>query len=359
MKKTVKYLLIVTSIALVVINIYVIINAEQLLSDDVTLFKKIVPEILLKRRLELFAKGGVRSICVGAGFAIVTSILSIYMIAKNQINSRIKIDFLMFLTLFSFFVSRNVYAIILLLINLILLFFTRKRVIFENEEYIGEIPKINRLKPTIKEIICSIILVIIYFVFYLYQVGFPESEIGRKIYIIIAIIVTFIWAIFSFKRVLIRDSKLLFKNFKEYGNCILKIVKKYILFIVITAVIAITLTNQATSVNQEGLEKMPLLKVFILAVFFAPVVEESIFRGTLRYFVKNKIAFIIISGIIFGFLHVLSEANLVNAILIASQYVVVGCMLAHLYVKTNNLAVNMFLHMLINFLGVIMMAMFS
>ena len=61
MKKTVKYLLIVTSIALIVINIYVIINAEQLLSDNFTLFKKIVPEILLKRRLELFAKGGVRS----------------------------------------------------------------------------------------------------------------------------------------------------------------------------------------------------------------------------------------------------------------------------------------------------------
>ena len=46
MKKTVKYLLIVTSIALIVINIYVIINAEQLLSDNFTLFKKIVPEIL-------------------------------------------------------------------------------------------------------------------------------------------------------------------------------------------------------------------------------------------------------------------------------------------------------------------------
>jgi len=357
MKKELKYYLLISSIIIVIINIYVIINAEYILSNDFVFLRGITPEALLKRKLDLYESGGVKSIYIGAILAITTNILAIFLLIKNKINKFVTV--LMVLNLICAMVARNVYSFILLSINWLLFFIIRKRVETESKEEIRDVPKIKRLKPSRKNIIWGFFLVIIYFVFYFFKVGIVESGLKRDISIIIVQLVTFVLAILTFKDILKRDIKLLGKYFKEYTNCMFRFVKKYIFVIGITAITGILLTNQATSVNQEKIEQIPFMKLFFSAVFFAPIVEECIFRGFLRFFLKNKIMYILFSGSIFGILHVISEVSLINMILLGLPYISIGCMLAHVYVKTNNLAVNMLLHLLNNLLVVIMLMMFG
>ena len=63
-----------------------------------------------------------------------------------------------------------------------------------------------------------------------------------------------------------------------------------------------------TSNNQYLLEEMfkyyPVLMI-ITGVICAPVTEELVFRGAIKRIIKNKKVFIIVSGLIFGLIHVL------------------------------------------------------
>ena len=67
------------------------------------------------------------------------------------------------------------------------------------------------------------------------------------------------------------------------------------------------------------------------------------FRGFIRKFIKNDILFIILSSLIFGGLHVLS-ADSVLQLLYIIPYSVLGLAFSLNYVKTKNIASNIFLH---------------
>ena len=102
--------------------------------------------------------------------------------------------------------------------------------------------------------------------------------------------------------------------------------------------ISSVLSMTSTIVNVYN-DKIPL------AVIYAPIVEESLFRGCLRRFFKNDKVFIIISAISFGLLHtIFSEPNLYNAIVMGIPYMAIGGFLAYLYTKTNNMCTNMAFH---------------
>jgi len=60
--------------------------------------------------------------------------------------------------------------------------------------------------------------------------------------------------------------------------------------------------------NQKALEELfksaPVLMT-VTGVIMAPVVEELVFRGSVRRVIKNKKVFVIVSGLLFGLVHVL------------------------------------------------------
>ena len=93
---------------------------------------------------------------------------------------------------------------------------------------------------------------------------------------------------------------------------------------------------------------MPLWISFILAVFWAPIVEEVLFRGCIRRFINNDILFIVISGFIFGFLHTMAEKSLFDAFTMMLPYAVLGGGFAYIYSKTNNITTNILCHFLHN-----------
>lgn len=104
--------------------------------------------------------------------------------------------------------------------------------------------------------------------------------------------------------------------------------------------------------NQASLENYNYLYLLFASLIYAPVVEETIYRGTIRKFIKNDKLFIIISGIIFGLVHVIGSSSLIQYIYIL-DYGFTGMYLAFLYTKYNNIYLNISTHFIINLIAII------
>ena len=129
---------------------------------------------------------------------------------------------------------------------------------------------------------------------------------------------------------------------------------------IVAAGIRLLLGGDVETANQAGLNSMPLWYVGPLAMIWAPFVEEGIFRGGLRRFVKNDKVFVVLSALLFGLLHTIgSETGLYNIFIQSLQYMVMGGVMAHVYTKTNNICVNMGVHCVQNTFGVVMMFLMS
>ena len=112
------------------------------------------------------------------------------------------------------------------------------------------------------------------------------------------------------------------------------------------------------SENQEALIKMleasPLMMV-ISSSLFAPIVEEGIFRLGFRKVIDNKKVFIIISGLIFGFMHIFpTDLSISIALTYSISYVSIGIALAYIYVDTDNIWYPILIHGLNNFLSLLL-----
>ena len=71
----------------------------------------------------------------------------------------------------------------------------------------------------------------------------------------------------------------------------------YIIFIAVTLA-SILIAQQGVSTNQSTLESLPIWFTFPAAVLWAPIVEESIFRGVIRRFFKNNIVLLyVVKGV--------------------------------------------------------------
>ena len=112
--------------------------------------------------------------------------------------------------------------------------------------------------------------------------------------------------------------------------------------------------SENQKVINSYIEAAPLFMLFTTSIT-TPVVEEGIFRLGLKKVINNKIAFIVISGLIFGFLHIFpTDLNLTYAVVTSIPYVAIGCTLAYIYAKEENIYYPMIIHGLNNLLSVIL-----
>ena len=102
--------------------------------------------------------------------------------------------------------------------------------------------------------------------------------------------------------------------------------------------------------NEEGVQQLiteiPII-AFIMTTVFAPFVEEMIFRKYLQDAIKNKTAFMILSGLIFGLVHVMGFDSWLEYILII-PYGALGFMFAKTLNETDNIYSTIMMHMLHN-----------
>lgn len=148
-----------------------------------------------------------------------------------------------------------------------------------------------------------------------------------------------------------KDLKEQFKEFKiKYHNIIEEIIKYWglgLILMMISNILISTFSPVKQAANEVGIREIlnssPVIAL-ISIVIVAPFTEELLFRKSLKDFINNKYLFVIISGFIFGFMHVIGSYKNTYDLLFIIPYGVLGGAFALLYHKTDNIYAPIFAH---------------
>ncbi len=121
--------------------------------------------------------------------------------------------------------------------------------------------------------------------------------------------------------------------------------------------------NNGIAANEQSVRNLfeaNPIGTFILAGLIAPILEESIFRlslykiiGTKKY---NKYIFIILSGLLFGLMHIIGTNPTLLDWLYIIPYSIPGCVFAYTLVKSDNICVPISLHAIHNIFALVLQA---
>ena len=245
-------------------------------------------------------------------------------------------------------------SIYFLLVNIIsgVMGFSVTKELNGNKKERRELPEIE-LKEYTNKYIC-----LIAFIICLGILLFGSKIITKFWMLIVFYVVILSLMIGVFYKQLIHDFKIFKSYFKEYFVLILKTWGKALVLIMITTIIIQIITHTTQANNQIALQNSfnsnPVF-IAILAMFYAPIAEELMFRGVFRKFIKNKKLFVIVSGVVFGLMHVIDDSKTLAEFSYVFVYSILGIYLAGIYAKTNNLCTNIFMHFMQNTLSIIVM----
>lgn len=243
-------------------------------------------------------------------------------------------------------------SIYFLLVNIIsgVMGFSVTKELNGNKKERRELPEIE-LKEYTNKYIC-----LIAFIICLGILLFGSKIITKFWMLIVFYVVILSLMIGVFYKQLIHDFKIFKSYFKEYFVLILKTWGKALVLIMITTIIIQIITHTTQANNQIALQNSfnsnPVF-IAILAMFYAPIAEELMFRGVFRKFIKNKKLFVIVSGVVFGLMHVIDDSKTLAEFSYVFVYSILGIYLAGIYAKTNNLCTNIFMHFMQNTFSVI------
>lgn len=164
--------------------------------------------------------------------------------------------------------------------------------------------------------------------------------------------------IIIYSKDLIKD----FKNFKKNYKKILKTTLNYWLkglFIMIFSSYILTILKIGSNANQDAnialFQTMPIVE-FICAVIFAPITEELVFRRSLKNISSNKHIYALTSGIIFGFIHIISSLSDIKSLIMLLYlvpYSALGIAFAYAYKKNDNIYGSIIFHSIHNALSLL------
>ena len=89
-------------------------------------------------------------------------------------------------------------------------------------------------------------------------------------------------------------------------------------------------------------------------IIISPIVEELMTRTILKDAFKHQIVYILLSGLIFGSLHMISIGNNFFQLLFVIPYSALGCAFAKIYADSNNIWTNIFFHSLHNLICILL-----
>ena len=201
-------------------------------------------------------------------------------------------------------------------------------------------------------------ILLYFFATILLQIPFIFFTENQYIILLVPYTIVLITFILLYKKDLKKDLKDFKKNYKK----ILLTTFKYWLigFIIMIALsFIINLLPIKEVLNQEDnknlLNTYPLIEIAI-AVIIAPIAEEIAFRLSFRKFTKNKWAFALTTGLLFGFIHILSSliqyGNPLYLIYLL-PYGTLGTVFGLAYAKTDNIYGTMTFHALHNVLSIL------
>lgn len=150
---------------------------------------------------------------------------------------------------------------------------------------------------------------------------------------------------------IINDFKDLKKNHKKYFSKCFKYWLIGLMIMYASNFIIMFVFDGGLSENEETIRnifKLSPIYIYVSAVIFAPIIEELIFRNSIRHIVPNKYLFIFLSGFLFGFAHLGYTITSFIDVLTIIPYGALGWMFAIMLEKTNNIFVSMGFHLMHN-----------
>lgn len=188
--------------------------------------------------------------------------------------------------------------------------------------------------------------------FDLFKINFTDLPVVLKSIYLIMYEFVFASIIYFIYKKRLRTDFIAFKNnfknfFKEYIDYWL------IAFglMVVSNFIIVTYFPTSNATNQEAiveLFKVIPMYTIISAILFAPFIEEVIFRLTIKNIFQNKYVFIIISGLLFGVMHVIGSFTTWIDLIYIIPYSIPGFVFAYILYKTNNTFIPISLHIIHN-----------
>lgn len=280
----------------------------------------------------------------------VVNLISILFIIKDILKHKKAIITLNIIQLF----FGNLFNIISGVINIVLLSMKTKD--------IKDVKKEKKDLPVLEEInehgklLYFIIFVFLFIICYTPATDLlpiPNTKISAIITVSLLYIIQICSLVIPMLKELERDFVAFKNNFKIYTSNMLP---RFGIIFIVYAISSLALVSFVgnISTNQEIISQWPIYISAFLAIIIAPLTEELMFRGFMKKFIKNDILFIILSSLIFGGLHIMQSENL-SQILFIIPYSILGFAFSLNYVKTKNIASNIFLHSVWNSIAIIAM----
>lgn len=92
------------------------------------------------------------------------------------------------------------------------------------------------------------------------------------------------------------------------------------------------------------------LILIVRILILSPIIEELVFRKSVRTVINNDSFFILFSGLLLGSLYVIAQTPSLVGILSSISYILVGIYLSYSYTKTNNILINILTRIIYNLL---------
>lgn len=214
-------------------------------------------------------------------------------------------------------------------------------------------------KNILKNAIKLVILITLFFyrnIFILpivYIANINVDKISSSTEVILSLISNIIFLIITmlmYKNDLKKEWKIFRNNISENVDTSIKYWLLGLAVMVVSNIIINFVLGGGQATNEKGVQKMIDSAPFIMLIaagVIAPINEELLFRKGFRNIINNKWLFILISGIIFGYLHVMGAKSLEQFLFII-PYSSLGIAFATAYYKTDTVFSSIFVHMLHN-----------
>lgn len=216
------------------------------------------------------------------------------------------------------------------------------------------------MKQYIKNAAIGIIAIIMYIVLSEIEL-FPFQALGVDVnslpsfikiaYLLIYEVMVISVMLIIFNKKITKDFKDILLNHKEYySKCMKYWLIGLVVMILSNSLLAI-MSEGGIAGNEEALREMfktSPIYIYLSSIIYAPIVEELVFRQGIRNIFGRNILFIIISGVVFGGLHVITSATTTFDLLYIIPYSSLGIAFAYMLYKTDNIFVSMGFHFMHN-----------
>lgn len=203
--------------------------------------------------------------------------------------------------------------------------------------------------------------IITYIPIFLFNIKEKSLELGVYLYLFSSLVLLLIFYLL-YRKDLYKDFKVFKKNIWNYLNTGIIYWIIGVFLMIVSNLLIIYFYRPNGAINEQTVQSMiksvPWM-MLINAGILAPIIEEIVFRKAIGDIFKNKYLFIIISGVSFGLLHVVSSTEHILDLLFVIPYAALGIPFAIMYYKTKNIFTSISFHAFHNFSLVLLSILFK